>query len=583
MVLLACAAPGASCAAETENWTASTVLSLAAHSYDVVKLEVENNDGQLLVGTGSQESFGAVKLLELTNRGGDLLIRLSGGTEGLHYRVSLQLWNDERPNAPVLEYRFDIEGAERNVPRTEQVFYLREVGGALNVQVFEQVPVVTKEARPVLASAQRTGNPDDSNVWRTLGEGWGGDAEAGRSPVSTRYDARNNLIVDMAYWDTDESSLTMTYGNRAGLRTLGSSARAPYEQVAVNLEAPVSTGRFYARTEQGVAPNGQSSRSGINAEALRLLQYGFSGESGKLGYGADYSYAGSEYENFLSPGGGKPERDRERSRLWAKWPLGNRLSLEASTGQQRKDLDRGLDKPHYIDQVAGLSTNLVLSHWPYLSTSVWYKEGERNTEYAPEGKAHYQGEVQTSGASLYFQNGWSGHGISASYSDTYDQLRPARFGESVSHYFYSNLYPTDTISLGAAVSINEDLNQSPGYLWSGTYTSESVWATIAPPQKNFSLSWSGYVDGYATLDGSTEYSGFYSNVTLAFDELMLFDERMPLAFTVQYADYIDKVYPSANTEGITFWLQLGRSPAFSRQGSRRRYLNGPLGPSGAYR
>ena len=538
--------------AEPAPRMAATILRLAAHAHDVVKLEIENNDGNLLVSTGFDEALGAVKLAEFRNGGGDLLIRLIGGTEGSRYRVSLQLWDDDRPQAPAVEYDFEVEGVGEGGSSQPQVLALRPSEGTLDVQALEYDAVLTSPGRSLFAGVPSGGAPYFPTSDGILFEALQKPVMAGEPVVTMRYRPGRPAVVDMAYWDTGESSLRMSYADRAGLRAPGSSPRDPYRQVALDLEAPLPSGSFYVRTAQGATAALQRTQLDSDAQAWRRLQYGFSERAGRLQYGADYSFVGSDYEDFLSP---NPVRDGETSMLWARWPLGDRVSFKASTSERLNA--RGSGATHVVDQLSGLSTSLVLSRWPFLGTSIWYREGDRNAAQAPAG---YLEDVRSSGASLSFRNDWGDHGVSTTYGDTFDRMRPGRVGESVSHYVYASVHPADAISLGAAFSVNEDLMRSPGYLWSGRYTSESLWATFSPPETNFSLSWSGYADGYAALDASTDYDGLYGSVTLAFEDFLLFDTQVPLAFTLQYGDYIDHVYPAANSDATTFWLHFGARP-----------------------
>ena len=113
--------------------------------------------------------------------------------------------------------------------------------------------------------------------------------------------------------------------------------------------------------------------------------------------------------------------------------------------------------------------------------------------------------------------------------------------EGVSHYLYSSLYPGERLSAGGALNVYENSIRKSGYRWSGKYTSKSVWAAFSPATQGFRLSWSGYAEDYSTIDGTTDYSGFYSDVAVTFKNIELLDQSIPLALAVQYSETFARI------------------------------------------
>lgn len=386
-------------------------------------------------------------------------------------------------------------------------------------------------------------------------------------PVSTRYDSDDNVFVDMSCWDTDQSSLRMVYGNRADRQAAAPAVGKADEEVGIDLSLALGAGVFHARTERGLIDSAPTSP--VDEDALTAFQYGYSANLGRLRYGADYALAGSEYSDLLGMGGAKPKRDHETTTLWTRLPVSRRVSLQASTEELRKDLGAAPGKPRYVDELTGLKAHFVLANRPYLGSSFWYQQGLRSADYLPDGQAYGDGDVRSSGAALEMHNGWSSHSFTTNEAVAYDRLE-GWADQTVSQSLDSTLYPYGGLTLGITLTSSEDSTRSAGARWLGTYRSEALWARYSPPRKRFSLSWSGYSDGYSTLDGSTDYSESYTNLTVAFEDFSLLATRLPLALTLQFSAYADAVYSSQNTNDMTLWLRLGKGrPARPRR--RERY------------
>jgi hypothetical protein len=473
-------------ATEPDNLTTPAVLEVRMDPSDVVRLEIWNNDGRLLVEKLPGETFGPLKEIELWSDAGELSLLLDAGTDNFEYQVSVEIWKRDSIFAPHHTFTFSVTGNGTNPTAQRTVVHLREIDGNLNVEV----------AGPEFEATQRADSPTSPP-----------DGEIGFDP-------------------------SMAYAHLAWSRgTLGT-------------------------TDRGSASDWLSSASSRSAGPRDLLQFEFSEEPETL-YRNGFSYVGPALDADIAAASQPGKYDKEVAKFWTDWSVGNLLSLNMSAEEQKEIIDQRPDKSRYVDRFTGLSADLALSEWPYVTSSVWYKEGVRNTYFVPVGRDSYEGEVQSSGVSLSLRNSWSSHSLTASFSDSYDRFRPETLAESVSQSFSSSLFPTRTLSIGAAVSLNEDWIQNPGYLWSGKYFTESVWATISPQNRDFRVTFSQYADNYATLDGATSYGGLYNSITLAFDKLHLFDQAVPFAFTVQQGDYFNYVDPAGSTQDTTFRLQFG--------------------------
>ncbi|HEX5419141.1 MAG TPA: hypothetical protein VFY39_04010 [Gammaproteobacteria bacterium] len=391
------------------------------------------------------------------------------------------------------------------------------------------------------------------------------------APLSTRYDSHGNVIVDMSYWDTADSSLRMVYGNRLRSQPATPSAEKLDEQVGIDLNLALGTGLFHLRTERGLAAAGAGNT--MNDDSLTSLQYGYSANLGKLRYGADYVQAGNAYSDFLKMGGAKPVRDQESTTVWTRVPLNHRVSLQASTEESRKDLDGARNQPHYIDELTGLKAHFVLANRPYLGSSLWYREGLRSADYVPEGQTYGDGDVRSSGAAFEMRNDWGTHSITASQAVTYGGAA-GWTDQNISQSLASTLYPYNWLTFGLDLSSSEDSTRSSDGPWSGRHRSKALWASYNPPAKSFTVTCSGYSDSYSTGDGSTRYSESYTNFTVAFDRFSVLETRMPLALTLQFSAYADEVYSSQNTNDVTLWLRFGRG-GLIQSGAREWYLAEP--------
>ncbi len=374
--------------------------------------------------------------------------------------------------------------------------------------------------------------------------------------LSMRYGADHDVFVDMSYWDRGDSSLRMVYGSRSPANSLQGKAS---EQVGVDLELAVAGGVLHAHTERRLDAD-------ASADTARLssVQYGYAGSLGAIAYGADYVRTGSAYKDFLRLGGSALRPDREAESVWLSLPVSDRVSLRASTEQLRKGLGDATQKPGYIDELAGLKADFVFQQWPYVGSSLWYREGRRSADaLAPtdvEG-----GGVRSEGATLELRNAWGNHSFSASRASSY-----GGFGETVSQSLNSTLYPAAGLSFGLDAASDEDSTRTAVGLWLGTYTSDTLWASFAPSAKRFTLTWTRYSDGYSTLDRSVDYSETYESVTVRLESIHVLRRRLPLALTLQTSAYTDRVYSSQSADDVALWLQLGR-PNLVRPRARRLY------------
>lgn len=131
--------------------------------------------------------------------------------------------------------------------------------------------------------------------------------------------------------------------------------------------------------------------------------------------------------------------------------------------------------------------------------------------------------------------------------------------EQLSQSLNLKFHPGRRLSLGAAFSVGESSKYGEGGLWAASYSSESVWATLDPQDRNYSLTWSGNQNGYTTYEGAAGYASAYTKLTLAFDSVSLFEVRIPLKVNLRFSSYVNDVYPNASTSDAAVWVRFGRS------------------------
>ena len=372
------------------------------------------------------------------------------------------------------------------------------------------------------------------------------------APVSTRYDSHNDLLVDMSWWNAGDSSLRLLYGDHLQWQAAPNQTN---QQVGLDLSLALGGGLFHARTERALGAPGSGD---LSAGELTAVQYGYAANLGKVRYGADYVQAGSAYTKLFETDGPNPERNHATTTLWTRVPLTDRVSLQASAQQLRKDLDSAPDKPSYIDDLTGLKAHIVfMAEQPYVGSSLWFQEGLRSTQYLGEASAPGEGDVRNSGAALEVSNAWGRHSFTTTQAVAYN-TSAGWIDHSISQSLSSTVYPYSWLTLGLAVTASEDSTRTGGSLWLGTDQSEMMWASYSPPERRVTLTWSGSAHGYSTLDGSTDYSQTYENFSVKFDKFSLLGATMPLALTLQFSTYADQVYSTQSTNDVALWLQFGR-------------------------
>jgi hypothetical protein len=373
-----------------------------------------------------------------------------------------------------------------------------------------------------------------------------------RLPVSERYDAQDRLYVDMSYWRTTSTTLRMVYGHRAASGWPAVRAEPGKEQVGIDLDLDLGSAKFHATSGRLVGAAGPVAEDAGQA----LVQYRLTSGHGKLRYGAQYAQAGSEYEDYLSLSDSPFEKQHETTTLWTQVALSDRLSLRALTEQRSNRPAEDAARPRYVDELTGLKLNFVLKSWPYVGTSVWYREGVRDMAGTPA-----RGEdITRSGASLSLRTGWGTQSLTSSLSTVGGGWLSTPANEQLSQSLNLKFNPGRHVSLGATFSVGESSKHGEDGPWAASYSSEAVWATFDPRGRNYSLTWSGNHNGYSTQDGSADYARAYTKLTLAFDSISLFEVRVPLEVTLRLSGYANDGFPHTNTSDTAVWLRFGRRP-----------------------
>lgn len=399
-------------------------------------------------------------------------------------------------------------------------------------------------------------------------EGGDGDTAAddgdGSAPINAEYDNQENLLVGMNLYSSPDADVSISYGSRGNsIKPWNVQSDDPYEQLALNVDVPLlSVGRAYARTEQAKSAEWQSPAQATEDD-WGLLQYGLSAQFGSFEVGSSYDKVGADYDPFLYKEGRSPQRDTESSTFYSKWTQG-RLSVKGSYGTSRRNLNPRGNQAQYEDTLAGVSADVQLLSWPYLSSSVWYRDGDRETFSTPNLGDRYAGGIQTVGGSLYLETGWGSQSLSTNIMDTDDSVRSGRGMKGVSYDYYLEAYPAKNLSMAVGLSASSDDFSDIGYRWSGKSLGQSAWMKYRVPRKPYSIGWSGYIDAYDTLDNYTNYSWKNADVYIQFDRVptlggrLPFEVELPLTISLGYSDYQDRIYPQFDSDDVTLWLQIGR-------------------------